>query len=73
MTKKIEIRQKPTRLWDSEEESAIAKGPTKRLTFDLDAALHLRMKLDCTQRDVKMADEIRRMLEERWPESETPA
>lgn len=68
MTKKITISQKPTRLWEEENQS-FDKASTKRLTFDLDAALHLRMKLDCTQRDVKMSDEIRRLLEERWPET----
>lgn len=69
MTKKIQIREKPTRLWE-EENQRLEKAPTKRLTFDLDAKLHRRMKLDCAARDVKMADEIRRLLEERWAKSE---
>ena len=73
MTKKIQIRQKPTRLWEEEESKGMESLPTKRLTFDLDAELHRRMKLDCTQRDVKMSDEIRKLLEERWPKSENPA
>jgi hypothetical protein len=68
MSKKIKIGQKPTRLWEEEDGSATAKGPTKRLTFDVDLDLHRRMKLDCTRRDVKMSDEIRRLLEERWPD-----
>lgn len=72
MTKKITISQKPTRLWE-EEGQGFEKAPTKRLTFDLDAKLHRRMKLDCASRDVKMADEIRRLLEERWTESENSA
>ncbi|MDK2972841.1 MAG: ParG [Candidatus Sumerlaeota bacterium] len=69
MSKKIKIGQKPTRLWEEEEGGATAKGPTKRLTFDVELDLHRRMKLDCTRRDVKMSDEIRQLLEERWPEN----
>lgn len=67
MSKKIKIGQKPTRLWEEEEGGVTPKGPTKRLTFDVELDLHRRMKLDCTRRDVKMSDEIRRLLEERWP------
>src|SRR5690606_9317234 len=44
MSKKIKIGQKPTRLWEEEEGGATAKGPTKRLTFDVDLDLHRRMK-----------------------------
>jgi hypothetical protein len=40
----------------------------KRLTIDLPASLHTRVKVACAQRGVKMADEIRRLLEEKFPE-----
>jgi hypothetical protein len=41
---------------------------TKRLTLDLPASLHTRIKATCALRGVKMADEIRRLLEEHFPE-----
>jgi hypothetical protein len=37
--------------------------PMKRLTIDLPATLHARVKAGCAMRGVKMADEIRRLLE----------
>src|SRR4051794_23767171 len=46
-----------------------AKVPMKRLTFDIPAATHLRMKLDCVSRNKDMAEELRAMIEKRWPES----
>jgi hypothetical protein len=39
----------------------------KRLTIDLPASLHKRVKSGCAMRGVKMADEIRRLLEEHFP------
>lgn len=65
MIKSITIGRKPSRLWEAEEQAA-ERRPTKRLTFDIDAELHLRIRLDCTRRGVNMSDEIRRMLAERW-------
>lgn len=41
---------------------------TKRLTIDLPASLHGRVKANCALRGIKMADEIRRILEERFDE-----
>jgi predicted DNA binding CopG/RHH family protein len=35
----------------------------KRLTIDIPASLHSRVKVACAQRGVKMADEIRELLE----------
>jgi hypothetical protein len=43
------------------------KVPMKRLTFDIPAATHLRMKLDCVSRSKDMAEELREMIEKRWP------
>jgi plasmid stability protein len=34
----------------------------KRLTIDIPASLHSRIKVSCAQRGVKMADEIRELL-----------
>jgi hypothetical protein len=40
----------------------------KRLTIDLPESLHKRIKATCAARGVKMADEIRRLLEEHFSE-----
>jgi hypothetical protein len=41
---------------------------TKRLTIDLPESLHRRVKMECARRGTKMADEIRKLLEEEFPE-----
>lgn len=38
----------------------------KRLTIDIPVWMHQRLKSDCALRGVKMADEIREMLEKRY-------
>jgi len=40
---------------------------TKRLTIDVPENLHRRIKTTCAQRGVKMADEIRELLETHFP------
>ena len=45
--------------------------PMKRLTIDLPASLHTRVKSGCAQRGVKMADEIRRLLEAHFSENKS--
>ena len=44
------------------------KVPMKRLTFDIAADLHKRIRLACVQNDVDMATAIRRLLAEHFPE-----
>lgn len=39
----------------------------KRLTFDVSADLHTRIKVQCAVKGVKLADEIRLLLEEHFP------
>lgn len=56
----------PSEKWIAERETITSPRPTKRLTLDIDAELHLRMKLDCTKRGVNMTDEIRALLAEKW-------
>ena len=41
---------------------------TKRLTIDIPGSLHARIKSTCALRGVKMADEIRELLEKHFPE-----
>ena len=40
----------------------------KRLTIDIPEPLHRRIKVACARRGAKMADEIRCLLEERYPD-----
>ena len=44
-------------------------APTKRLTVDIPSTLHMRVKSQCAVRGVKMADEIRALLEKHFPAS----
>jgi hypothetical protein len=43
------------------------KTPMKRLTFDIKADLHKRIRRTCLEKDVDMAAEIRRVLEREFP------
>lgn len=43
--------------------------PMKRLTIDVPVSLHQRIKIRCAMDGFKMADVIRDMLVERFPES----
>jgi plasmid stability protein len=40
----------------------------KRLTIDVTEDLHRRIKMICAAHGLKMADELRRILEERFPD-----
>ncbi len=42
--------------------------PMKRLTIDVPARLHTRIKAQCALRGLKMADEIRTLLEQHFRE-----
>lgn len=41
---------------------------TKRFTFDVPETLHRRVKAGCAEKGVDMADEMRRLLLEHFPE-----
>ena len=41
---------------------------TKRFTFDVPESLHRRVKATCAARGSDMADEMRRILQEQFPE-----
>ncbi len=45
----------------------VPKVPMKRLTFDIPATTHMRMKLACVGEGKDMAEELRAMIEQRWP------
>jgi hypothetical protein len=44
-----------------------APEETKRLTLDVSASLHKRIKTACAQKGVKMADDLRELLERTYP------
>lgn len=47
--------------------ASVPKVPMKRLTFDIPATTHMRMKLACVGEGRDMAEELRAMIEQRWP------
>ena len=50
-------------------EQAGAGEPMKRLTIDVPASLHTRIKVGCTLRGRKIADELRELLDKHFPET----
>ena len=62
-------RNRPSSLdaFVSGEPTATEKPQMKRLTFDIPADLHKRIKRACLERDEDMAAEIRRLLDEHFP------
>ena len=74
MTKKVAFGPKPAAAitpdqWVESRTSEAAGGERlKRLTIDVPLSLHSRIKAQCAVRGTKMADEIRALLEERFPE-----
>lgn len=47
-----------------------APEPIKRLTIDVPIGLHKRIKSQCAIEEIHMADEIRKLLEQRFPKRE---
>lgn len=43
-----------------------ATAPTKRLTIDVPASLHARIKASCAMRGTKMVDEITALLQDKF-------
>jgi hypothetical protein len=78
MSKKVNFAARPTTQspaadqWVSERTGTPppALVPMKRLTIDLEATQHTRFKTLCAQHGLKMADELRRLLEHRIAEIE---
>ncbi|MGZ9159276.1 MAG: plasmid partition protein ParG [Nitrospira sp.] len=72
MTKKVPFGTKPapavtTDQWVESRTRDTGGERTKRLTIDVPLSLHVRIKAQCALRGTKMADEIRALLEERFP------
>jgi hypothetical protein len=56
--------------WVSARE-ALDQEATKRFTIDVPLSLHRRVKSQCAQQDLVMADVVRELLEERFPARHT--
>ena len=46
---------------------------TKRLTVDIPASLHSRVKLACVREEISIAETVRELLESRFPTSSDPS
>ena len=74
MSKKVAFGTKPTPKKDMSVDADQwvehrTDEPNKRLTLDVPASLHARIKAQCAMRGVKMSEEIRALLEEHFSES----
>lgn len=74
MAKEVSFGSRPDRPRDAldvfvhgNDTTTASKVPMKRLTFDIPADLHMRMKLACVREDRDMADVIRELLQGRFP------
>lgn len=73
MTKRVSITSKPTprsteATADDWVNNRAAPEEMKRLTFDVPESLHRRIKVACAKKGVKMADDLRELLERHYPE-----
>lgn len=83
MTKKVTFGARPERstsvaadAWVSDRATTAldtpeAKEPTKRLTIDVSAELHRRIKVQCALRGVNIADVLRELLDQEFPSDKT--
>lgn len=53
--------------WVKNRTLEVATEPTRRLTLDIPASLHGRIKSACALEGVKMVEEITKLLQEKWP------
>lgn len=76
MSKKVTIGAKPTQ--EKQAASAdqwVQKRSTegmKRVTVDIPASLHKRIRIGCLMRGTNMADELRTLLEEHFKDTPLP-
>jgi hypothetical protein len=50
-----------------QDEGPATKRLMKRLTFDIPADLHMRMKVGCAREGIDMAEALRELIAQRWP------
>ena len=76
-TKKVSIGAKPTSkpapaaadAWVESRTPAEGPEPMKRLTIDIPAGLHKRVKSQCANQGTTIADVVRAYLERKFPDS----
>ncbi|MBB3040194.1 hypothetical protein [Hoyosella altamirensis] len=61
----VSAASEPAASVDSEQ----PQQPMKRLTIDIPEDLHRALKVGCAQRDIKMADEVRRLIRSEYGHS----
>jgi hypothetical protein len=70
-TVRITTRQRssaaPQEAWVNNRKAAPEVEAVKRLTVDVPAALHRRIKVYCAANDLVMAEAVRAILEEKFP------
>ena len=68
MNKKVSIGMRPTAVPSSDKWVAerVESEAVKRLTIDIPASLHGQIKSSCALRGVKMAEELRELLEKHY-------
>jgi hypothetical protein len=57
---------------DAIPQTPVPREPMKRLTIDVSKDLHKRIKSQCAMENLVMADEIRALLEHRFPPAIAP-
>ena len=73
MTKKISFTSKPATSVAGNPDDWVTnrelkdQEPTKRLTIEVPLSLHKRMKAQCAMENLAMADVIRELLDQRFP------
>jgi hypothetical protein len=78
MTKKIGFTSKPATSVAGNPDDWVTnrelkdQEPTKRLTIEVPLSLHKRMKAQCAMENLAMADVIRELLDQRFPNTSEP-
>jgi len=62
------VNARPITQAAAQPEESVQSEAMKRLTIDVSASLHRRIKIHCAQREMKIADEVRRLLERHFPD-----
>lgn len=59
---------RPAESWvEGKAKPSIGSGPTKRLTVDVPADLHKRIKVDCAATGRQISDVVRELLDQKYP------
>ncbi len=67
MKKTIKFKTPSAERWIKGGERETSASAMKRLTIDIDAALHRRLKVGCASRGAKIADVVRDLIAREFP------